>query len=163
MKLISALILTAASLMAQTDKPAEPANFYRLDLVVKENEAGKTINSRSYFMEISSAPPFGSNNSSIRTGSKVPVPGKDGAYSYIDVGINFDCRFAKETGDQLSLNVQADINTVAEPASNPPVIRNTRWAGNVTVPLRKPTIIFASDDALSKRQMQLELTATPIK
>jgi hypothetical protein len=32
----------------------------------------------------------------------------------------------------------------------------------VIVPVKKPTVIFVSDDMSSKRQMQLELTATPI-
>jgi hypothetical protein len=32
----------------------------------------------------------------------------------------------------------------------------------VIVPLKKPTVVFSSDDVASKRQMQLELTATPI-
>jgi hypothetical protein len=43
-----------------------------------------------------------------------------------------------------------------------PVIRQNRWSSNVVVPLKKPTLIFASDDATSKRQMQLELTAAPV-
>jgi hypothetical protein len=38
-----------------------------------------------------------------------------------------------------------------------------KWNAPVIVPLRKATVIFASDDPSSKRQMQLELTATPIK
>jgi hypothetical protein len=32
----------------------------------------------------------------------------------------------------------------------------------VIVPLKKPTVIFSSDDLTTKHQMQLELTATPI-
>jgi hypothetical protein len=30
------------------------------------------------------------------------------------------------------------------------------------VPIRKPTVIFSSDDTTTKHQMQVELTATPI-
>jgi hypothetical protein len=33
----------------------------------------------------------------------------------------------------------------------------------VIVPVGKPTVIFSSDDVASKGQMQLELTASPIK
>jgi hypothetical protein len=43
-----------------------------------------------------------------------------------------------------------------------PTIRQNRWVSTVAVPLKKPTVIFSSDDLTSKRQMQLELTATPI-
>jgi hypothetical protein len=57
----------------------------------------------------------------------------------------------------------ADISGVADPASTPPVIRSTRWSADVIVPFRKATMLFSSDDAMSKRQLQMELTATPIK
>ena len=43
-----------------------------------------------------------------------------------------------------------------------PMIRQNRWTSNVVVPLKKPTVIFSSDDLTTKHQMQLELTATPI-
>jgi len=44
----------------------------------------------------------------------------------------------------------------------PPTIRQNRWSSSVVVPLSKPTVIFSSDDLTSKRQFQLELTATLI-
>jgi hypothetical protein len=155
------LALLAGTAAAQTEtKPVEDPIFYRLDFVLKELDGGKVVNSRAYSMSISSV--RGSQNSSIRTGSKVPVTGSDGKNTYVDLGINFDCRNAKMVGADLSLGVFADISSVAEPSTNPPVIRNNRWGSDVIVPLRKPTTIFSSDDAMSKRQMQLELTATPI-
>jgi hypothetical protein len=40
------------------------------------------------------------------------------------------------------------------------LIRQTKWSSNVIVPIGKPTVIFSSDDATTKGQMQLELTAT---
>jgi hypothetical protein len=155
------LALLAGTAFAQTEtKPVEDPPFYRLDFVVKELEGGKVVNSRAYSMSISNT--RGSQNASIRTGSKVPVTGSDGKPSYVDLGINFDCRNARTMGSSLALYVSAEASSVAEPASNPPVIRNNRWGSDVIVPLRKPTTIFSSDDAMSKRQMQLELTATPI-
>jgi hypothetical protein len=155
------LALLTGTAFAQTEvKPVEDPTFYRLDFVVKELDGGKLVNSRAYSMSISNA--HNSQNASIRTGSRVPVPGKDGSTSYMEIGINFDCRNAKMVGADLALYVSADVSNVAEPTSTPPVIRNHRWGGDVIVPLRKPTIVFSSDDAMSKRQMQLELTATPI-
>jgi hypothetical protein len=156
------MTLMAGTALAQADKPAEHIAFYRLDFVVKENEGGKTINSRSYSMQVSTDPHAGTY-SAIRTGSRVPVPAKDGGFSYLDLGMNFDCRSAKVEADQISLNISVDVSSLAEPSSTPPVIRSTKWGSMVTVPLRKPTIVFSSDDALSKRQMQLELTATLIR
>jgi hypothetical protein len=153
--------LLAGTAVAQTtDKPVEDPTYYRLDFVVRELEGGKVVNSRSYSMSISTG--RGAQNASIRTGTRVPVPGKDGSTSYIELGINFDCRSAKVIGADLALYVSADITSVAEPSTAPPVIRSNRWGGDVIVPLRKPAILFSSDDAMSKRQMQLELIATPI-
>jgi hypothetical protein len=84
--------------------------------------------------------------------------------TYLDVGVNIDCRAAKEIQDQLALNVSAEISGIAtEQPSNQPLIRQTKWESNVIVPLRKPTTIFSSDDPSTKRQTQLELTAIPIK
>jgi hypothetical protein len=155
-----AAVLMAGAVVAQTDKPAEPSRYYRLEFVVKELEVGKTVNTRAYSTTISTDR---GALSSIRTGSRVPVPGKDGSVSYMDLGINFDCRSAKLVDNELALSVSANISSVAEPSSTPPVIRNNQWSGDVIVPLRKATVVFSSDDAMSKRQMQLELTATPIK
>ena len=149
--------------LAQGDKPpAEPPSYYKLDFVVKEVEGGKTVNSRAYTTTISTER---GARTSIRTGSRVPVPaGKDGAsFNYLDMGVSFDCMQAKVMGSDLAVNVTADVNSIAEPSSTPPVIRNNRWNGDVLIPLRKATVVFLSDDANSKRQMQLEMTATPIK
>jgi hypothetical protein len=146
--------------LAQGDKPAEPSGYYRLDFVVKELEGGKTVNSRAYSTTISTEH---GGRTSIRTGSRVPVAARDGSTTYMDVGLSFDCAMAKVVGSEFAVNISADISSMAEPASTPPVIRNNRWSGDVIVPLRKGTVVFSSDDAMSKRQMQLELTATPVK
>jgi hypothetical protein len=155
-----ALTMIAGTGWSQADKPIDQPSYYHLDFAVKELEGGKTINARSYSMEISTNSHM---SSSIRTGSRVPVPGKDGAVNYIEMGINIDCRMAREVGNQLALEISADISNVAEPSSNPPVIRNTKWGSTTIIPIRKPTTVFSSDDPASKRQMQLEVTATPIK
>jgi hypothetical protein len=68
----------------------------------------------------------------------------------------------------MSLVLVADISSVVqEPASpsapmRPPVVRQNKWNSGVIVPLKKPTVVFSSDDLTTKRQMQVELTATPI-
>jgi hypothetical protein len=158
--LVLTLIASLGFAQTETKPPEDPTTFYRLDFVVKELDGGKLVNSRAYSMSISNA--RNSQNASIRTGSRVPVIAESGKSTYIEVGISFDCRAARQIGSELALYVSADISSVPEPASNPPLIRNNRWGGDVIVPLRKPTIVFSSDDAMSKRQMQLELTATPI-
>ena len=156
-------IVTAGTCFAQ--KPTEDSKYYRLDFVVKELESGKVINARSYSTTTVST--GGPRGSVIRSGNKVPVStggAGPGSLTYLDIGVNIDCRAEREIQDQLALSVSAEIGSLAtEQPSNPPLIRQTKWESDVIVPLRKPTTIFSSDDPTTKRQMQLELTAIPIK
>jgi hypothetical protein len=157
-----ALAIAATNCFAQNP---EPAKFYKLDFVVKEVEAGKVLNARSYWVTISV-----DNNCSIRTGSKVPVPTTPAVgtaqFTYLDVGVNIDCLHMKEVQNGLSLGVNADVSSVLQESTTPsnvlPIVRQNKWSSTVIVPLKKPTVIFSSDDLTTKHQMQLELTATPI-
>ena len=153
-------LLMAGACFSQT---VETPKYFHLDFVVKELEGGKVTNSRAYGMTIATV--GATTNSSIRTGNRVPVSsGGGGQWQYIDVGTNIDCRSAKEVPSGLALNVTADISGAAtEQGAANPVIRQTKWGSDVVVALRKATVIFASDDPSSKRQMQLELTAAPIQ
>jgi hypothetical protein len=162
-----AILLTAGICAAQGDnaKPAaEQPKYFHLDFVVKELEGGKAVNTRHYSTTIATgdATPYGCT---IRAGNKVPVPNGGaiaaGQFTYIDVGVNIDCRSAKEIEGSLAISVAAEISTPA-PSSNPPLIRQIKWSSNVIVPIGKPTVIFSSDDVTGKGQMQLELTATAI-
>ena len=106
----------------------------------------------------------------IRTGSKVPYStSADGReYSYLDVGVSIDCFHVVEMHDTISVAVTADISsimeepTLASAATRQPVVRQNKWQAGVVVPIKKPTVVFSSDDLTTKRQMQIELTATPI-
>ena len=158
------ILLSAGICAAQNDtaKPAaEQPKYFHLDFAVKELESGKLINVRHYTTTIATgeSTPY---TCSTRAGSKVPVPlaGQTGT-TYIDVGVNIDCRSAKEIESSLAISVAAEISSPA-PTSNPPLIRQTKWSSNVIVPIGKPTVIFSSDDVTTKGQMQLELTATAI-
>jgi hypothetical protein len=160
---VSTIIMTGimtGTCLAQSGR--EEPKYYHLDFVVKELESGKVINARAYSMTISTGDTGGF---SIRTGNKVPVSTGSGNSTYVEVGVNIDCRAAKEIQDQLALNVAAEISSAATdpPSSSLPLIRQTKWSSNVIVPIRKPTTIFSSDDPTTKRQTQLELTAIPIK
>jgi hypothetical protein len=152
----------------EAPKPAsiEQQRFFQLSFVVKEVEQGKVINSRAYSMMVSAEgpPPFlPAASASIRNGSKVPVTMSPGSIQYIEVGVNIDCRGVKDLQNRLALVVTADISRAAQPASPGTLLHNTKWTSGVVVPIGKPTVIFASDDPTTKLQLQLELTATPIK
>ncbi|MGH9627454.1 MAG: hypothetical protein ACRD7E_03700 [Bryobacteraceae bacterium] len=151
--------------VAKAATPAEQPKFYRLDFLVQEVEGGKIVNGRAYSMIVSTA--SGGPPASMRTGNRLPIQA-GGNFQYFDVGVNIDCREVRELENRLSLTINADISSVvtgpeSTETTTAPVVRNTRWASGVIVPIKKPTIIFSSDDATSKRKMQLELTATPIQ
>jgi len=154
-------ILLTGICAAQGEDPkssAEQPKYYHLDFAVKQLDSGKAIGARHY-----SATTAVGQKGVIRTGNKVPVQaGSPTGLTFIDVGVNIDCTAAKEIEGNLPVNVTAEISSAAT-ASNPPLIRQTKWSANVIVPIGKPTVIFSSDDVSTKGQMQLELTATPIE
>ncbi len=164
---IAAFLLS--SCFAQTDK-AEESKFYRMDFTAKELEGGKVSNSRSYSMLVSNT-----TRGSLRVGSRLPIQmgGQVGGMvttniQYYDLGVNIDCKLIREMGNQLALELSTEISSVAQSdASNssnlPPVVRQNKWSSNVVVPIGKATVIFSSDDPGSKRTMQIEVTATPLK
>jgi len=163
-RLSCGLLMLALMTCACLAEDAVPAKFYKLDFVVKEMEGTKVLNTRSYSFLTSTqitGPAGAFGGCSIRTGNKVPMAGG----GYLDVGVNIDCNDVKETQVGLSLSVTADISSIPAESQIPvsgQVIRQNRWRSNVVVPLKKPVVIFSSDDLTSKRQMQLELTATPV-
>jgi hypothetical protein len=145
----------------------ESQKFYKLEFVVKEVEGGKVLNTRAYSTTVSfDAKDTGST--SIRARGRVAyqtTTGDTKSVQYLDIGVSIDCRSIKEVGRGLSLYVSADISSVpsdTSAATAPPTIRQNTWNSVTIVPPKKPTLIFSSDDPMSKRQMQLELTATPI-
>ena len=153
----------------RTDTPTSQ-RFYRLDFVVKEFENDKLINSRAYTTTLLAD--ARDKGASIRAGGRVPfatslVAGGGKQFSYYDVGVNIDSDGARELpSGQLALNVSAEVSNLVATKENtgdqPPVVRNMKWRSAVMVPVKRPTIIFSSDDPSGNRKMQLELTATPI-
>lgn len=157
------------STLPQNGAKSEPEKraYYRLVFNVREVEDQKVINSREYTATQSSGP---GKRARIRSNSKVPYATSDNAYQFFDLGVNIDCLDLQETNGAVSISVQIEISNAvaAAPGAPPvtakiPVIRQFIWGGDVVLPLRKPTIIYSSDDPSSKRQMQIELTVTPVK
>jgi hypothetical protein len=164
-----------ASAPAKT--PDTPAHFYHLDFVVQEMGAdGKSTNTRSYTATVSTDPR--DQGTSIRTNSRIPIAsgsyqkGSNGEelvntqWQYQNVGVNIDARNAREMGRQLSLELVADISSIA--ASNDvslhqPVIRQNKWQAGVLIAIGKATVVFTSDALDSKGSMQVVVTATALQ
>jgi hypothetical protein len=136
---------------------AEP-KFYRLTFVVKELDASKAINARTYTLLVST-----DSSSSIRTGDKLPVA-EQNQFDMFNLGTNIDCQHVSPLQNELALNVSVDVTGMSETSGTPAraFVRNYRWSSGVIIPLNKSTLIFSSDHATGKGQMQVELTATPL-
>src|SRR6185369_44062 len=161
--LLSSVLLLSKLSFAQAEKESA-TGFYHLDFVAKELDDNKVITTRNYSMTLSDKYP-----GLIRSGSRVPqLTGAkgDNNFTYIDLGVNIDCRDAREVGGQFSLTVATDISSAAKDTTDnigAPIIRQYKWSSSVLVPFRKSTQIFSSDDLGSKRKFQIELTVTPVK
>lgn len=190
--LIPCLLLTTAGAMAQPQaksqssptateqhKAAAP-EFFRLTFVLKELNGKKVIDSRSYMTEIS-ATTFGRKSSipwdthrSIRAGDRVPSSNKPGAqYQYLNIGTDIDCSHPLLIGHRLAMQVTASISGLAklaqyESSTGPtqlpvhPIFQNNRWNSEVLIPIGQPTVLFTSEDPASTRNMELDVTATPL-
>lgn len=152
-------------------------HYYHLVFVVKELEGGKVINSREYVTSIATTERRDENMfvRSIRSGTKLPIESEQNKLVFIDVGVNIDCKNVIDLGDRLGMGVSAEISSaqnasvvdhsrVETPLQNAaPMIQQNKWNSDVVVVLGKPTVLFSSDGATSKRTLQLELTATEMK
>jgi hypothetical protein len=140
---------------------AGPAKSYKFEFVIKEVEGTKVLNSRAYSMVTSVG-----NRSNIRVGSKVPFASKQGVATQVEqiyVGVGIDVNSVKEIADRLSFSLGVDVSSVAENGASQasPVIRQNTWNSTVSVPFKKPTVVFTSDTEDAKRRMQVEVTAIP--
>lgn len=170
---IKLLLLTGfgvtVTALAQSPSSAVPIKHYKTDFVVKEVDAsGRVVNSRNFTTILASDGSTQTNQ--IRSGDRVPIRSnfnEKGDISYIDIGVNIDCRQVQEMGDKLAMVVKAEISSV--PAGTDinsigdPIIRQFQWNSDVVVSPGVATTIFSSDDVSSKTKTQVEVTATLIK
>ena len=147
-------------------QPVEP---YRLDFAFNEVTDGKTLNTRHYSMVITAG-----ESNEIKIGTRVPVetgsnnPSIPSAvqYQYLDVGTNIWAQL-REHSDELTLTVRGDVSNVdtsnvAERGLGP-VIRQIKISGSTLLVPGKPIVVGSMDDPNSRRQFQLEVTATKLR
>jgi hypothetical protein len=168
-----ALILAANAKAAAQDSnskpPAESAvgHAYRLDFTIFELEDGKKINSRQYSMNLNS---FEQNT--MKIGARVPVVTKGDEIQYMDVGTSIWCRLRDQKdvawlSDGVMLNMKAEVSSFAIPdqqgQSTRPTIRQIQIEASTIATLGKAVTVGTVDDPNSKRQFQLEVTATKLR
>jgi len=144
-----------------------PEQQFALKFVAKEVEGGRVVNTREYTLRsVAGSGGDRSHNAQSRTGSRVPVVTGAGSqqYTYLDVGVSFDCTHVEIVGDRIQMDVKAEISSYND--SSPgiqPVIHQNKWEGSVEMPIGKTDTIFSSDDVVSKRTLQVDLTVLPIR
>ncbi|MGA9507563.1 MAG: hypothetical protein WBV55_02840 [Candidatus Sulfotelmatobacter sp.] len=143
-------------------KAEKVLNAYRLDFSMNELEDGKKINTRQYSLNLNS----GSSNE-LKIGTRVPVDGKEGEFHYIDVGTSIWSQIEDRNGS-IALSVRAEVSNFASPEQNHeagarPVLRQLEISADTLALLGKPMLVGSVDDPNSKRQFQLEVTATKLR
>lgn len=142
---------------------------FRLAFMVREmDEKGKVLNSREYVAMSAAIPHHGDPVTTIRTGTKMPIPIGPGSsqVTYVDLGINFDVNtFQVLSATRVVMNIRAELSSVDPPSDQTkgqPVIRQNKWSGNEQMVLGERQVIFSSDDLTSKNKLQIELTVTRV-
>ena len=157
-----------ASAQAPKVQPVQP---YRLDFSFNELVDGKIVNARHYSTNLT-AP----ESNEIKIGTRVPVQsggpvgGTNIQYQYIDIGTNIWAQL-REHGDELVLVVRSEVSNLdlsndAEHSGGlglPPVVRQIKISGSTLLVAGRPILIGSMDDPNSKRQFQLEVTATKVR
>jgi len=159
--LLAVVLATTGAALAQTETAKPGPKFYRFDFALKEMDGNKALKTRNYQMMVA----LNGGTSSIRSGARVPVVDPR-ATTYIDVGVNLDVRNPLQMKDGLEFELVAEVSGTLEGGaqlSKQPMVYQTRWNSRVELELGKPTTVFSSDDPSSKHQMQLEVTATPVR
>lgn len=157
------------SLQEQAEKPnagRPDATYYRISIEVREVDGGRILNSRGYELTTRG----GSAGGMIRSSSRVAYDNGMGGLNNAEVGVNIDCTDIRANGSEVGMMVRVDVTNLANmpegttlPQTRVPLVRTFQWKSDVTVPLRKATTIYSSDDPASKRQMQVVVTVLPVK
>jgi hypothetical protein len=160
--LVIAIGLLPSPAGAQEEKQ-EGWKFFRLDFVVRELEAGKTVNTRNYTMMTRSG-----DWQQLRVGTRVPFEVEENKIQYTDVGLSVDCRIVEAPGGS-SLETKAEISSFAGSEgekgapSSAPLLRHVQMNTSAPITPGKPVVISGVDELNSNHRFQLEVTVTVLK
>ena len=163
----SAFVLTLAMLAPMAARAQDSAT-YKVDFTIRDtgDAGGKT--GRKYSLLV---------NRGIKTvfkvGNRVPVATGgvssnalvNTQFTYIDVGLNIECRVA-ETAGKMAMHADLDISTAVMPEkTNPvpnPTISSIRLNIDTTVMPNKPTVIASFDDPVTGRKFDIDVSISKV-
>lgn len=134
-------------------------SFYKLELVVREMDGTKVINTRNYTLT-QRVGDWGQ----LRVGSRLPISDANHQLQYFDVGLNLDSR-VQERDDVLAFDWRMELSSVAPEAgaNGNPIIRNVKSNGQAMLAQGKPVTMTSVDDLNSTHKFVFEVTATRVK
>jgi hypothetical protein len=162
--------LAASALFAQEIKPPQPPPFptgvYKVDYVFSEVQNGKRVNTRSDTALLHSG-----ERGSIRLGNRLPIvtgAPSGNQITYMDIGVNIDCRVEREVDSGIALFTSVDMSSLApeQPGENRtgnPVVRQTKIQVDSIVPLGKQTLLSSADEVDGTGRFDFEVTATKLR
>ena len=154
---------------APAQSAKQPVQAYRLDFSFNEVMEGKIQNTRHYSMNLTAG-----DTNEIKIGTRVPIAAaatpnvaSTVQYQYLDVGTNIWAQL-RDHGDEWTLAVRSEVSNVDTSNDSErtngalPIIRQIKISGSTLLVVGKPIVIGSMDDPNSKRQFQLEVTATKL-
>jgi hypothetical protein len=168
--MVLALLCTGAkSGLAQSSSPDKPDRpqirreaACHLEFSIIELEDGKKINVRHYSMNLTG----NDRLRDLKIGSRIPVESEQGKFQYLDIGTSIQARIYGNE-DPPILDVSTEISSVGSADQTvrlgQPIVRQMVISGSTLLVYDKLIAIGAADDPNSKRQYQLEVTATKIR
>lgn len=174
-----AAMLIAGSLVfsllpAQSQDKAADSAIYKVEFNIRDgSDAAKA--GRHYTLVVDS-----SGKASFRVGEKVPYatnqfqPGVGGSnpvvatqFTFLDVGVNIDCR-VRELNGRISLTADLDISNITPPAKGAgttpnPTVAAIRIRGvSAMLTPGKPAMVASIDDPVTGRRFEVEATVTKV-
>ncbi len=153
-----------------------PASYYRLDIVIKEMQEGKILNSRNYSLWLKTESPR-SIGGVLRISNEVPVAappvqdvapssqGKPARTREKRVSVDLTCRLT-EIGSYLELGLSGNISGVIPPEKDkgfPQLYRDLEIVTFAPLTPGKTMTISSVDDPSSNRRFQIDVTANKLK
>ena len=161
---IAALLLAA---LAAPILPvlAQPPEVYKVELTMRDATDASAKAGRHYTILIDTH-----GAGTFKLGSREPVatgpstPGNTPQFTYIDTGVNIDCRLEQDGNNTNRLQLRADIDISSvlpqKTAVPNPVIGQLRLNVTALVVPGKRTIVASIDDPVSNRKFDVEAFIT---
>jgi hypothetical protein len=158
-------LLFAALAVPVLPLAAQPPEVYKVELTMRDATDASAKTGRHYLILVDTH-----GNGSFKLGSREPVatgtfqPSTGGnalpvttQYTYVDTGVNIECRLEQGDSNRLQLRADIDISSIV-PQKTPmpnPVIGQLKLNLTALLAPGKPTVVASIDDPVSNRKFDV--------